>query len=150
MPEEEDDFRKISDVLADQPGLAMDEVAHKAEVSVACVRRMLDAGYVSASSIDDPAVCGRCGAKAISTSKRLCQSCLLDMDRECAEAIREMRHRVATKVRAGVHEVRQTVEDKRGVASQDRKERRRQNSEQRMVSPERRRQNSDRRKPGAW
>lgn len=79
---EEADFMRIRDVLAEDPRLTADEVASRAQVTVACVLRMLDEGLIANRQADDDAVCGRCGAAAISARQRLCTACLLDLDRQ--------------------------------------------------------------------
>jgi len=108
---EDADYEKIRDVLCYEPTLTPDQVAEAAEVELACVMRMINEGLITSVSLSEPAVCGRCGAPAISLSKRLCQSCLEKLSIECAEALRAMRE--AQMEREGYYGVHRTVERKR-------------------------------------
>ncbi len=113
--EEERDFAKIRKVLDRQTGLNPEQVAEEAQVSVECVLRMLDEGRIKNEDVGTPIKCGRCGAPAISASKRLCESCLVQLDYECAEAMREIRQKWAEEriQEGGGQAVRKTVDSKR-------------------------------------
>lgn len=89
-PDEDADFNKIHHILAKQPGLHADAVALAAEVSIETVLRMLDGGRLRVQDDRKHVACGRCGEPAISRTKRLCEACLVEMDRECAAAMREL------------------------------------------------------------
>jgi ribosomal protein L37E len=119
--EEEADYARINEVLAASPGLDADAVAEEAGVKLSCVLRMLKSGRLQAVS-DDPAVCGRCGAPAISHSKKLCLACLGELDQQCADAMREMRESLRGKrsnaLGSKPHQVHETLELKReGIAA---------------------------------
>jgi hypothetical protein len=116
MDEEEADFLRIRNVLRDEPGLSTEETAEKAQVSVECVMRMLDQGWIENTAMANPVTCGHCGAPAISTTKRLCAACIIKLDQQYAVAIREMRERISPKKSAkktDVQQVRQMVDEKR-------------------------------------
>lgn len=132
--EEEADYDRIRNTLAREPGLTVEKVAEKAEVDHGCVVRMLDAGRLENTAVRDYVPCGRCGAPAISKSKRLCEKCLIELDQECAQTMRELREK---KPGESVHRdlsVHETVELKRGVAEPPKPARTR----QRMVIQEQR------------
>lgn len=119
--DEEADYAKINNVLATAPGLDADAVAEEAGVRLACVLRMLKSGRIQAVA-DEPAICGRCGAPAISHSKKLCMNCLGELDMKCAGAMREMRESLRGKrsnaLGSKPHQVHETLEMKReGIAA---------------------------------
>lgn len=91
QPDEDADFAKIHNAIVKFPGAKAEEIASMAGVEVECVLRMLSEGRLRYSDVGDEATCGRCGAPAISMAKRLCERCLVEMDRECAEAMRELK-----------------------------------------------------------
>ena len=121
QPEEDADFNRIHDIISRTRGLNAQQVSEEAKVSVECVYRMLREGRIDNVEGEDSAKCGRCGAPAISISKRLCQRCLLNLDRECAHAMMEMRQRIRAKEESDMHDVLSAVSDKQA----SKKERRR-------------------------
>lgn len=70
--DEESDFTKIRDAMDRSPNLNVEQCSEAAGVEVGCILRMLDQGRISNEGVGSPIVCGRCGAPAISPSKRLC------------------------------------------------------------------------------
>lgn len=114
QPEEDIDFSRIQDVLSRENHLNAEEVAEIAGVSMECVLRMLREGRIDNVSHESAASCGRCGAPAISVSKRLCQRCLVNLDRECAQAIHDLRQRmVVSKDGSDMNAVMAAVESRR-------------------------------------
>ena len=113
QPEEDVDFSRIQDVLSRESHLNAEEVASEAGVGLDCVLRMLREGRIDNISQENHATCGRCGAPAISTSKRLCQRCLVNLDRECAQAIYDLRQRMVTKEGSDMNDVMAAVENRR-------------------------------------
>ena len=113
--DEDADHERIRDVLCYEPSLTAEEVAEVAGVERACVLRMLDEGLITSAALADPPACGRCGAPAISPSKRVCQSCLLKLNFEFADAVRRIREQKRKEIeeQAEAFGVRQTFEDKR-------------------------------------
>jgi NMD protein affecting ribosome stability and mRNA decay len=83
---EDNDFDKIRAVLDRSPNLNAEQVAEEAEVTVDCVMRMIAEGLIASVSLTEQIKCGRCGAPAISLSKRLCQACLEKLNSEMAQA----------------------------------------------------------------
>ena len=122
QPDEDQDFSRIQDVLAHVKGLNVEKVAEEAGVSVDCVLRMLREGRIDNVAHDDEASCGRCGAPAISTTKRLCKRCLVVLDRECAHAMQEMRQRIHAKNSSDMNDVTEAVEMRRASRRRQRQE----------------------------
>ena len=83
---EDTDFDKIRQLLERSPNLNAEQAAKEAEVSVACVMRMMDEGLISNTNLTEQIKCGRCGAPAISMSKKLCQACLEKLNTQVAQA----------------------------------------------------------------
>lgn len=123
QPREDQDFSRIRDVLASTGDLTAQEVAEQAGVSMECVTRMLREGRLDNVEEEVNATCGRCGAPAISNAKRLCRKCLADLDRECAQAMHEMRARLHAKDSTDMNDVMDAVEKRRASLREKRKER---------------------------
>jgi len=109
------DYEKVSDVLAQHPGMGMEAVAALAGVSTAVVLRMLDSGRLEKQDQEQQYACGRCGKPAISKSKRLCQACLMKLDQEWAETIRSMRETLNPKPGVRISDVHESLESRRGM-----------------------------------
>lgn len=130
QPEEDADYAKIHQVIGKHAGLKAEEIAEKAEVDLQCVMRMLMEGRLRYTETSEKATCGRCGAPAISMAKRLCESCLVELDRECATAMRDLQKDIPRGVRgkpglAGggvLGEMRAELEEKRTSAALKRAE----------------------------
>jgi len=112
---EASDFARIREVLEAQPHLGVEELADRAQVTAACVLRMLDEGLIASQADDDAAVCGRCGAPAISATKRLCTGCALDLDRQLALELNQAALAKRSRVlKATAHHVHEVLSEKRG------------------------------------
>lgn len=85
---EEADYGRIREELSRTPDVSIETLAERAQVTVACVLRMLDDGLIASADAADR-TCGQCGAPAISAKQRLCARCLLSLDRQLP---RELRH----------------------------------------------------------
>lgn len=90
QPAEDVDFGKIHNVIRRSSGLKAAEIAALAEVELDCVMRMLGEGRLRFEVTNEKPTCGRCGAPAISMAKRLCERCLVELDQECAAAMRDL------------------------------------------------------------
>lgn len=99
QPDEDADFSKIHNAIRKQSGLNAEAIAENAGVELECVLRMLNAGRLRVKDLGEKPTCGRCGAPAISMAKRLCESCLVELDRECADAMRELQKEIPRGVR---------------------------------------------------
>ncbi|HOQ90125.1 MAG TPA: hypothetical protein PLO53_09720 [Candidatus Hydrogenedentes bacterium] len=114
-PHELADYEKVSDVLAQHPGMGMEAVAELAGVSPAVILRMLDSGRLEKQDQDQKYFCGRCGKPAISKSKRLCQACLMKLDQEWAEAMRSLRETLNPKPCVKINDVHGSLEARRNM-----------------------------------
>ncbi len=113
---EEADYALVKDALAVNSDMSAEQVAEECGIDLVVVKRMLDTGKVKLVFAGDTSVtCGRCGAPAISASKKLCQSCLDALNREVAMAQKDMRLGGRKKVELGQFStnVRKTLDDKR-------------------------------------
>lgn len=113
QPMEDADYEKIRDVLDYDSEYSAEEVAEAAEVSIECVLRMLDAGMISSAVFGDEVRCGRCGAPAISRSKRLCRACVIKLDAEFTKAVSQTRLNKRAQEEAAAEKVREMVDAKR-------------------------------------
>ncbi len=84
--DENADYDKIRSILERNPNLNAEQAAEEAEVPVQCVTRMMQEGLISNVVLSGSVKCGRCGAPAISLSKKLCQGCLEKLNAEVASA----------------------------------------------------------------
>lgn len=91
IPEEDDDRDKVRDLLETEPHLNAERLAEEAEVDVKVVLRMVREGLITDVNPGNAVSCGRCGAPAISMSKKLCQSCLEKLDAQVASAAAKIR-----------------------------------------------------------
>lgn len=105
IDEEEEDYQRIHDVLAEDASQSTEAVALLAGVDVACVLRMLDRGLIVNDHIAREFKCGRCGETAISATQKLCRSCLHNLDREFFQEINEAKRVLSAQRRESVHTV---------------------------------------------
>lgn len=114
-PDEENDYEKIRGVVEEHPDMGAKAVSELAEVTLQVVMRMLDQGMITNTSmLGGAAKCGRCGAEAISVAKKLCHSCLAELNKNL---LQEKRTIVIDKKKdveiGGATSVRQMLTDKR-------------------------------------
>lgn len=110
---EDADYDKIRRVLDDSPNMNAEQVAQTANVELSVVLRMLDEGFLANATIGQ-IKCGRCGAPAISASKKLCQACLEKLNAQVATA--QAKIKLPDKKPAEVNEysnVRKLLQEKR-------------------------------------
>ncbi len=111
---EESDFSRIKDVIEQDANLTAEEVAERANVTVACVFRMLDEGLIASANTGEDVTCGRCGSPAIGPRQKLCTMCLLDLDRELTIELNQARLlRKARDMKGTPHHVHEAMEAKR-------------------------------------
>jgi len=90
--DEKADQDKVRAVLDENPNLNAEALAERASVSLGVVERMMADGSLAILNLtENQPKCGRCGAPAISMSKRLCQACLEKLNAEVAEMQRKVR-----------------------------------------------------------
>lgn len=82
---EENDFETVRQYLTENPDRNASEVSDNTGVPVETVLRFIAAGRLEAQGITSKARCGRCGAPAISLTKRLCERCLDQLNKEIAQ-----------------------------------------------------------------
>ncbi len=115
LPDEENDYEKVRDVVDEHPDLSAEVVAELADVGLQVVMRMMDQGLVTnTSQLGGGSKCGRCGAPAISASKKLCHSCLEKLNQN---VLRQKQEVSITKKKdvelGGASTVRDMIEQKR-------------------------------------
>ena len=111
---EESDFARIRDEIEKDPNLTAEEVAERANVTVACVFRMLDEGLIASARDGDDVVCGRCGSPAIGLRQRLCTACLMDLDQQVSLELNQVRLlKRANEMKGTAHFVHDALEAKR-------------------------------------
>ena len=112
IPDEDRDFQTVRDTLADHPDLNAEAVAELSGVSLDCVLRMLDSGLIANVALGGSAKCGRCGAPAISATKKLCQPCVEKLNQEVAKTRQGIKLSEKKKTEFGSIGVRQSLEEK--------------------------------------
>ena len=85
---EEEDYEKVRKFLGEFPNRNAEQVSEETGVPIDSVLRFIDAGRVEAVGITGTSTvkCGRCGAPAISTTKKLCEACLQALNAELARS----------------------------------------------------------------
>ncbi len=82
LPLEEADYEKVRQGLQEHPDMGAEALAFEVGVDLRCILRFLESGRIETTAANSTVVCGRCGAPAISLSKRLCEACLHKLDSE--------------------------------------------------------------------
>lgn len=114
QPAEDADYQKIRVVLDRSPRLNAEAAAAEADVTVACVMRMLDEGMIANANLTENVKCGRCGGAAISLTKKLCQACLEKLNTEVAAAQSQIKLKEKKQIQIGDYlKARKGNEDKR-------------------------------------
>ena len=81
---EEDDYETIRQALVEHPNQSAEQLAEDTGISIDCVLRLLAQGRIETTAANKGVKCGRCGAPAISVSKKLCEACLQKLNAELA------------------------------------------------------------------
>lgn len=114
LDDEDADYEKVRQALAEQPNLTAEELAEKTEVSMDCVLRLLESGRIETVTANKTARCGRCGAPAISLSKKLCEACLNELNTQIAVQQSKIKLPKKRDVELGTAlNVQETVDSKR-------------------------------------
>lgn len=117
--EEEKDYELIRSSLEDNPDMNSEGIAELTSVKLEVIMRMLDDGRIASTALLEKSqiTCGRCGAPAISASKRLCQKCLDKLNQEMAQTRKSIQLDAKKKVQVGEYggarSVRDAMDDKR-------------------------------------
>jgi ribosomal protein L37E len=89
-PDEERDYEKARESLQEAPNQNPEQLAESTGIDLECILRLLEDGRI-ATAPDEKIRCGRCGAPAISYSKKLCEGCLQRLNQELASAQSKIR-----------------------------------------------------------
>lgn len=85
QPEEDQDFESIRDALQGNPAMTAEQLADATGVELECVLRCIESGRIQSVAAGGSVKCGRCGAPAISLSKKLCEKCLNELSQQVAK-----------------------------------------------------------------
>ncbi len=110
---EKTDYEKIIDLLQKEGNLNALQISEMLEISVDVVLRMIEQGLIERNEEGNSVYCGRCGKPAINRTKRLCEACLIDLQRECIKAMRELRQSMIEKAKRNELDVVEKVESKK-------------------------------------
>ena len=114
--DEDVDIEKVRALVRTNPELNSEELTERAEVDLEVVQRMIRSGILMSAVVEGGQVkCGRCGGRAISASKKLCQPCLDKLTMEMAQAQAGIRlgARKPPEIGGNPLNVRKTLETKR-------------------------------------
>jgi len=111
--DEDADFERIRLVIEKDESLNVEQVAEEAEVDISVVRRMVDTGLVKQVTLGEKIVCGKCGAPAISMSKKLCQACLDKLNAQVAKAQAQIKLGQRPEVQVGEYMPARKLFDKK-------------------------------------
>ncbi|MCX8064446.1 MAG: hypothetical protein N3G21_04660 [Candidatus Hydrogenedentes bacterium] len=111
--EERCDFEKIRDLLQKEGNLNALQISEMLNISVDVILRMVEQGLIEKEEQKNSVYCGRCGKPAISRSKRLCEACLVDLQRECVRAIQELKRSMIEKAKRNELDVPEKVDIKK-------------------------------------
>ena len=106
---EMEDQDKVRAILDQNPNMNAEALSTKADVPIDVVHRMLEMGDLTSVSLGEQPRCGRCGAPAISASKKLCQGCLEKLNVEMARAQRTIKLKDKPQARIGEYDNKMTV-----------------------------------------
>lgn len=112
IDDEQKDYEKIRKILEENGNISAIEISEKSGIPLEVILRMCDQGWFETQEQGEFIYCGRCGGPAISRSKRLCESCLTQLQRECLKAINELRQVLREKAMRNKLDVLQAVEEK--------------------------------------
>ena len=111
---EESDFARVRAEIERDPHLTAEQAAALANVTLACVFRMLDEGLIASASDANEVVCGRCGSPAIAPRQRLCAPCLTELDRELTVELQQVRLRQrANEMKGTANNLQDAIESRR-------------------------------------
>ncbi len=114
MPDEDKDFDIIRQSLSNNPDMNAEQVAELSGVKIECVLRMIQEGLISFLKSGTEVKCGRCGAPAISMTKRLCEPCLDKLEKEVAKTRSQIQLGERKQTQVGEYSnIRQTFAEKR-------------------------------------
>lgn len=83
-PLEELDYDCVRRHLQEHENDTAEQVAQATGVALDCIMRLASDGRIQFTAPGNAIKCGRCGAPAISATKRLCKACLAKLNAEIA------------------------------------------------------------------
>lgn len=112
---EEADYERVREVISQNETLSAEQVAEEAGVDISVVRRIVGEGRIALVSFGEVPKCGKCGAPAISTTKKLCQACLERLNAEVSRAQSSIKLEKKKDVQIGAYDnnARRAFEAKR-------------------------------------
>lgn len=108
-PDEEADLEKVRELLDYDTSLNVEQAAEASGISIDVILRMVDEGNITSQDLSLNVECGRCGGRAISLSKRLCESCVAEMDANFVRTLRDAQLTQRTRDAGSTHKVHDTV-----------------------------------------
>lgn len=110
LPAEDEDYNKVHEAMIELHEASVEEISEVSGVGREVVMRMLEQDLIS--NVSSKAFeCGRCGGRAISASKKLCQKCLSELDQQVVAARRALSKSIEGKGPSDT--VRATIDSKR-------------------------------------
>jgi len=115
VEDEEADYEKIREIVSQNETLNVEQVSEAAGVEISVVRRIIGEGRVAQVSLGEVPKCGKCGAPAISITKKLCQACLERLNAEVSKAQSQIKLEKKKETQIGAYDnnARKTFEAKR-------------------------------------
>ena len=115
VEDEDRDIDTVREAVQNNPDLNAEGVAKLTGVAVDCVLRMMDTGTITSVTFGEAIECGRCGAPAISATKRLCQKCLEALNSEMTSAKKKIKIEEKKQVEVGRYSssVRANMDEKK-------------------------------------
>jgi hypothetical protein len=115
IEDEEADYEKIREIVSRNETLNVEQVSEAAGVEISVVRRIIGEGRVAQVSLGEVPKCGKCGAPAISITKKLCQACLERLNAEVSKAQSQIKLEKKKETQIGAYDnnARKTFEAKR-------------------------------------
>lgn len=118
--DEQKDYEKVRKILEECGNISAMEISEKAGIPLDVILRMCDQGWFETEEQSESIYCGRCGSPAISRSKRLCEACLIQLQRECLKAISELRQSLKEKAMRNKLDVNEALQEKQKSAREKR------------------------------
>jgi len=110
---EEADYERIREFVSQNPDCNPAEVAQATGIPDDVVLRVVDAGRIAQVKSGTTVRCGRCGAPAISMAKKLCETCLAELNSELARSKSSVKlpPKKWTNIETGKSTIRKRIDD---------------------------------------
>jgi ribosomal protein L37E len=112
---EEADYERVQNYVSQNPDCSPAQVAEGTGIRFEVVMRVVGAGRVAQVDRSEAVRCGRCGAPAISLAKKLCETCLAELNSELArhKSLIKLPPKKWTNIESGQSTVRQRIDEYR-------------------------------------